>query len=83
MLNVRVDFTVNRTIGPHGDEVPCAAEVYIPPTYPDPATGEDVDLTIGGQDRIIFLGRTYAVAQVNWERGWLGDQGDHWRVAIR
>ena len=81
-LYARVEFDNARMINSRGEEVNCKAYVFIPPTYVDPATGLTTDLTIGGQDRIVFRGRIYAIAQVDFQEEWLDRRGRHWGVYI-
>jgi len=82
-LNARVEFDQDRIIDDTGEEVVCAARIFIPPTYPDPDTGSDVELDIGPQDRIIFEGRTYAIARRDRQEGWAHDPGRHWDIWVR
>jgi len=81
-LDARVEFDNHRVINSRGEEIICSAKVFIPPTYTDPATGGEVELAIGGQDRIVFEGRTYAVADRRRQEGWTSDRGRHWEVDI-
>ena len=81
-LNARVEFDNHRVTDMKGEEIVCVARIFIPPTYPDPDTGVETDLTIGGQDRIMFEGRTYAIARTDRQEGWLGDRGRHWDVSV-
>ena len=82
-LRARVEFDNLRIINDKGQEVVCAARVFIPPTYVDIDTGLDTELTIGPEDRIVFEGKTYAVARRDRQEGWAGDRGRHWDVYIR
>jgi hypothetical protein len=82
-LAARVEFDNIRILDDSGEEVVCAARVFIPPTYADPDTGIETPLEIGGQDRIVFEGRTYALARRDRQEGWPSDAGRHWDVYIR
>ena len=81
-LYARVEFDNARVINNRGEEIPCAAYVFIPHWYVDPATGEQTELTIGGQDRIVFEGRTYAIARSDRQEEWSNGVGRHWGVWI-
>ena len=85
-LKARVEWTNDRVIDDTGEEVICAARIFIPPTYPDPDTGVDTELTIGPQDRIIVEhqpDRTLAMARRDFEEGWADDRGRHWDIYVR
>ena len=82
-LNARVEFDNDRIINDKGEEVVCAARIFIPPTYPDPDTDADVELDIGPQDRIIFEGRTFAIGRRDRQEGWTHDRGRHWDIWVR
>ena len=85
-LSARVEWTNDRIIDDTGEEVVCAARIFIPPTYLDPDTGVDTDLAIGPQDRIIVEhqpDRVLAVAKRDWEEGWADDPGRHWEVWVK
>jgi len=82
-LAARVEFDNARVINDRGEEVVCAARIFIPPTYTDLDTGVETELEINGQDRIIFEGRTYAIAQRNRQEGWTDDRGRHWDIYVK
>lgn len=83
LLNARVEFDNSRIIDDRGEEVVCAARIFIPPTYTDPDTKAEVELDIGPQDRVIFEGKTYAMARRNRQEGWVNDPGWHWDIYVR
>ena len=85
-LKARVEWTNDRIIDDTGEEVICAARIFIPPTYPDPITGAETELTIGPQDRIVVEhqpDRVLAMARRNFEEGWEDDRGRHWMIWVR
>ena len=85
-LSARVEWTNDRIIDDTGEEVLCAARIFIPPTYLDLDTGLETDLTIGPQDRIIVQhqpDRVLAVARRDFEEGWTNDRGRHWEVWVK
>jgi hypothetical protein len=82
-LYARVEFDNSRVINDRGEEIVCAAYVFIPPTYIDAATGLETELEIGGQDRIVFEGRTYAIAKRDRQEEWRYGPGRHWGVWVR
>ena len=80
-LRARVEFDNDRIIDDTGEEVVCAARIFIPPTYLD--EGVVTQLDIGPQDRIIFEGREYAIARRNRQEGWTADRGRHWEIWVK
>jgi len=85
-LNARVEWTNDRIIDDNGEEVVCAARIFIPPTYPDPDSGVETELTIGPQDRIIVEhqpDRVLAMARRDFEEGWRDDRGRHWMIYVK
>ncbi len=82
-LAVRFEFDNSRIIDDSGEEVVCAGRIFIPPTYLDPVTGVETNLDIGPQDRVVFEGRTYAMARRDRQEGWTDDRGRHWDVYVR
>jgi len=84
-LDARVEWDNRRVMDDSGQEIVCAGMVFLRHSYPDPATGADIELTIGGQDRIVFEDREHPIVTRNrcegW--GWTIDPGSHWEVWIR
>jgi hypothetical protein len=81
-INARVEFDNRRIINSAGEEIVCEAIVFLPWTYVDGA-GVTQNLDLGGQDRIIFEARTYAIERRDRQEGWTGDRGRHWVAYIR
>lgn len=82
VVNARVEFDNSLVIDDTGKECVCAGSVFLAWTYPD-ASGNEVDLDLGPEDRIRFEGRTYTIARRNRQEGWTDDPGRHWEAYIR
>ncbi len=81
-VNARVEFDNFRVMSDRGEEIVCSARCFLPWTYTDGA-GVEQDLNLGGQDRIIFEGREYAIERRDRQEGWTSDRGRHWEAALR
>jgi len=84
-LDARIDRHARRIMDSSGQERIDEDLVFLAVYYPDPATGNPVELTIGAQDRIVYDGREHPVSEIlpmiGWS--WLHDPGSHWEVFVR